>query len=65
MQCDQNHGKMKHFTNCTFAFTKGELLYIPNDFSGINGWHVNQIGVTEVCLISSLFTYLIIAVCMV
>ena len=62
MQCDRNDGKMEHFTNYRFAFAEGEFLYIPNDFSRINGWFVSQFGVLEVCLISSLFSYLKISV---
>ena len=50
---------MIHFTNRSFAFAEGECLYIPDDFSGINGWHVSQTGVTEVCF---LYVYLIIGV---
>ena len=49
MQCNNKKGKMKHFTNRKFPFAEGEVLDIPTDFSGINGWHVSQTGVTEVC----------------
>ena len=39
---------MIHCPNRLFKFAEGEFLCIPDDFSGINGWHVSQTGVTEV-----------------
>ena len=44
MQCSKNHGKMLPYTNPSFDFAKGQVLYIPNDFSGISGWFVSQTG---------------------
>ena len=41
---------MVHFTNRSFDFAEGESLYIPNKFSGINGWSVSLIGVGKVSL---------------
>ena len=44
MQCSKNQGKMLPYANPSFDFAKGQVLYIPNDFSGISGWFVSQTG---------------------
>ena len=49
MQCSKNHGTMLPYTYPSFDFAKGQILYIPNDFSNIKGWFVSQSGIKEVC----------------
>ena len=40
---------MLSYTYPSFDFAKGQVLYIPNDFSNIKGWFVSQSGIKEVC----------------
>ena len=48
MQCSNNLGEMIHCPYPLFDFAEGESLYIPNKFSGINGWNVSLTGVDKV-----------------
>lgn len=47
-QCDSKCGKSWNPFQPSFKFSKGESLFIPTEFSTVNGWHISRYGDVEV-----------------